>query len=141
MTELVQDTIKLGLALFLGLIIGYERERNDKPAGWRTVANVCMGACAFAIIGLKLFAMGNDDYSRLLSAPITGIGFLGAGIIMFKKGGFEGVTTSSVLWVSVATGLLCGLGYWQLAFIITFMMMFVLMLKYFKIKIEKINKR
>lgn len=130
---------RIGLSLLLGTIIGLERETQDKPAGLRTTILVTLGATLFTIISIILRSIeGNYDLGRIIAYCIVGIGFLGAGVIKGGKDG-EGVTTASVLWVSVGVGILCGLGEYILAIISTIIIYLVLKLKYIKVKLEIIQ--
>ena len=138
---MIENLIKIGISLLLGLFVGWEREKNDKPAGLRTITNVCLGSTLFAIIGLKLLGNPAIDISRLFYAPIIGIGFLGGGVIMKRGKNIEGITTASILWIMVAVGLLCGLGDYLLATIVSLCIFLILKLKFVKIKIQMKKKR
>ncbi len=112
---------KLLLAAFLGILIGTERALFAKQtAGSRTFGLVSMGACLFVIAGAAANAefMGivNFDPSRVLAAIVQGIGFLGAGLIIFQAGTLRGVTTAAGLWVAAAVGAVVGLGMFKVAF-------------------------
>ena len=105
---------RLGIAMLLGVVIGIERERREKPAGVRTVAMVTVGACLFALVGASLFS-GDDAESRVLQGVVTGIGFLGAGTIIKHEFNVEGLTTAATLWAVAGVGLACGTGHYFLA--------------------------
>lgn len=130
------DLIKIILPILLGLLIGYEREYNEKPCGMRTVAIVCLGGSLCALVAYSIFGDPSIDIARLLYAPIIGIGFLGSGVIIVHKEGVEGITTAGVLWVMVIVGLLCGIGEFLLAIISTLAIYLILKLKFVKRKIE-----
>ncbi len=102
------------LALVLGGIIGWEREKERKAAGLRTNMLVSLGAAAFIMVGLFSFPK-SDSVARLAANIITGIGFLGAGAIIARGVSVKGLTTSAALWVSAAVGLACGIGQYFLA--------------------------
>jgi putative Mg2+ transporter-C (MgtC) family protein len=105
---------RLALAMLLGLVVGMERERRDKPAGIRTISMVCAGACLFVLIGT--YTMPNADaMSRIMQGIITGIGFLGAGTIIKHEFNVEGLTTAATLWAAAGVGLACGLGQYVFA--------------------------
>lgn len=111
---------RLALAMTLGLVIGIERERREKPAGVRTVAMVTVGACLFTLVGASLVSGTNEDaLSRVLQGIITGIGFLGAGTIMKHDLHVEGLTTAATLWAVTGVGLACGTGHYFLAIVST----------------------
>ena len=140
---MIVNSIKIILSLLLSALIGIEREKQDKPAGLRTVMLVCLGATLFALVGLQFSNVTNNpryDILRLLYAPIVGIGFLGGGVIMKRKKDIEGITTASTLWVMVAVGLLCGIGEYYLAVLSTLFTYLVLLLGHWEIKIKKKRK-
>ena len=110
---------KIAMALLLSSLIGIERETTDKPIGLRGTMLVTLGTVLFAIIGLTFITTMNLDMIRLLYAPIIGIGFLGSGVIIMKKGQAQGITTATVLWAMVGIGLLVGLGMNVLAIVST----------------------
>lgn len=112
------------LAIFLGGMIGLERESRRKPAGLRTHIMVSLGAAIFTLVTLELFrsaiALGSvtrPDPLRIVEGVIGGLGFLGAGSIIRSGGSVEGVTTAAGIWVVGAIGLCCGCGYYSMAFL------------------------
>lgn len=133
--------IRLSLAFLAGLLIGVEREREDKPAGLRTCIILCFTMCLAMILNLELFESFGKvlDLARLPAYAIAGMGFLGAGVIKAGKKS-EGVTTASTLLSLVIIGLLCGVGLYMLAGISTLVIFFVLMSKRFEIKFLKKDK-
>lgn len=113
---------RLFFAAFLGGIIGLERNYRAKEAGFRTHFLVALGSALFMIIsqygfGGELEKMGNLrwDASRIASQVVTGIGFIGAGTIIFQKHVVRGLTTAAGLWVTSAIGLTCGSGMYLVA--------------------------
>lgn len=116
--------IRLVLAVIVGGIIGYERERQHRAAGFRTHILVCLGATIISLlqidIGNKAIAMIEVnkelsevikiDYGRLGAQVITGVGFIGAGAIIHTKGNIKGLTTAATLWVVACLGLSIGMG-------------------------------
>ena len=113
--------VQLLLAVFLGALIGLEREFQGKPAGLRTYALVSLGACLFTVIPLLGFKGLSDvsafDPSRVASQVVVGIGFLGGGIIFLKGDIVYGLTTAAGLWISAALGVAVGAGlYWAAIF-------------------------
>lgn len=111
---------RLALAMAAGAILGYERERAEKPAGVRTYMLVAEGAALFMMCGLllsqQLAIVGRiSDPGRIASTVIQGIGFIGAGVIITTGQRVKGVTTAAGLWVAAAIGLLAGGGYFTLA--------------------------
>lgn len=110
--------IELAFALLLGMFIGIERSIAHKEAGMRTFGLVALGACFFTMMPRLL---GVDDSSsvgfdpfRITAAVITGIGFLGGGLIIFD-GELKGLTTAAGLWVSAGVGVAIGLGLYGIA--------------------------
>ena len=129
---------QLVLAATIGFILGIEREVIGKPAGMRTYALVTLGATAFTIISKHGFgdvAGESFDPSRIAAQIVTGIGFLGAGIIIFKGVKVEGLTTASGLWVSAAIGMAIGAGMYSLA-IVTAIIAFIVMVVMRRFDIE-----
>lgn len=99
--------LRLLIAVVLGALIGYERERAGKPAGVRTHGMVCLGSALFAAVSLHSFG-GVSDLGRVATQFVAGIGFLGAGAILHQRGGVHGLTTAASLWVTTAIGLAVG---------------------------------
>lgn len=116
-----QIAFQLLLAAFLGGILGLEREYSGKEAGFRTYSLVCLGSCLFAILSFEMFKSSTGVYglsfdpSRVIQAIAIGIGFLGAGIIVFKGAHIEGLTTAAGLWLVAAIGVAVGAGFSFLA--------------------------
>lgn len=113
MTDL-EFTFRLLAGLGAGLIIGFEREWQNKPAGLRTNTLVATGAALFVLLALKLSEHNpnSTDISRIIGQVVTGIGFLGAGII-FKEGtDIYGLTTAATVWCSAAVGCFAGAGFY-----------------------------
>jgi putative Mg2+ transporter-C (MgtC) family protein len=108
--------LRLGLALLLGALVGLERERGERAAGLRTHALVALGSCLIMIVSAFGFAdiLGTHnvvlDPSRIAAQVVSGIGFLGAGTILFRKEIVRGLTTAAAIWVVAAIGLACGAG-------------------------------
>ena len=102
---------KLCLAAIIGLVIGRERKRNDKPIGARTFAIICLSSCLLAIISLELSNRGYIfDFVRLISYSLPAIGFLGMGLIHKTSEGVEGLTTASTLFILLPIGFSIGFG-------------------------------
>lgn len=90
-------------SLFCGAIIGLERQIRGKPVGIRTSILICMSTMAFTRLGLIFDGRGGDG-TRVLGQIVTGVGFLGAGVIMTRNGAVEGVTSASAVWLLAAVG-------------------------------------
>lgn len=122
--------IKTILSLILGALVGYDREKYDKPAGLRTIMLVCLGTTVFTHIGMHLLATTHGDGIRLLYACVLGIGFLGSGVIIKKDENTEGITTAGVLWGAVALGMLCGLGWYIQSIVVAIEILAIVKLKH-----------
>lgn len=108
------DIYKAIISLVAGLILGFEREMKDKSAGLKTITIICLGSTLFSIISYKL--AGDGDPTRIASYIVSGIGFLGAGVIF--KSGFNvyGLTTAGIIWIAAAIGMAIGFGEIYMAF-------------------------
>ncbi len=114
--------VRILLAMLLGGLIGIEREKSKRPAGFRTHILVCVGACMTALIGLFVwYGMGEaTDPMRISAQVISGIGFLGVGTILVKEHDhITGLTTAAGLWTTAAIGIACGYGFYSAAFVCT----------------------
>jgi len=112
-------------ALLLGLLVGYERSYHGRAAGMRTYGLVCMASAALVVIagypgywygGHSLSGVvGNPDPTRIIQGIVTGVGFLGAGVIMKEGFNISGLTTAASIWASSAIGILVGVGFYASA--------------------------
>lgn len=111
LAQITQVCVRLSVAVILGALIGYDREKNDAAAGLRTHMLVALGAAMF-VIGPAQSSMPIEDMSRVLQGVITGIGFLGAGAIikLSETEQIRGLTTAASIWVTAAIGIAAGLG-------------------------------
>ena len=103
------DLYKALIALGAGIILGLERELKDKSAGLKTITVICLGAALFTIISQKVGGQYTDS-ARIASYIVSGIGFLGAGVIFRDGLNVSGLTTASVIWLSAAVGMAIGFG-------------------------------
>ena len=111
-----ETILRLGLAMLLAAVLGWDRERKHKPAGLRTHMLVALGAAAFTIVGVELVTEdSNEDLARVIQGIIGGVGFLGAGAIIQSRGDVHGMTTAAGIWGTAAIGVACGLGEYALA--------------------------
>ncbi|MEK3884060.1 MgtC/SapB family protein [Paenibacillus sp. PL2-23] len=143
---------RLMLALVLGGLIGFEREQSNHAAGFRTNILVCLGACLLMLLSIYGFADFVEepnvrvDPARLAAAVITGVGFLGAGTILFTGKSITGLTTAASLWVVAAIGLAVGAGFYFASTCVTLMALLTLWLfsklekRYIKAKKEQVIK-
>ena len=125
--EATRIVLRLGVAVCLGGLLGYERERSGKAAGLRTHMLVALGAAIFVLVPLQ-GGMAVGDLSRVLQGVIAGIGFLGAGAII-KLGSereIHGLTTSAGIWMTAAIGVAAGMGREATAVLSTLLALFVL---------------
>ncbi len=137
MTWFTPEIEKMTYALFLGGLIGAEREYRSKSAGLRTMILVCTGSCLFTILSL---AIGVANPDRIAANIITGIGFLGAGVIFKDNNNVNGITTATAIWMVAALGMSIGGGYIYLAFMSTLIVLVVLIgLRYIQNYIDKAN--
>lgn len=100
------------LSVLLGFAIGFERKLRFKEAGIRTHTIVCVGAALMTIISTNI---GNGDPGRIAAQIVTGIGFLGAGMIVYKQHEVKGLTTAAGIWTSAGVGMACGAELYYLA--------------------------
>ena len=128
-------TLRLFVALILGMVIGIERVWAHKTAGMRTYALVSMGSALFVIvseiIAARYVEFGGFDASRIASQIIVGIGFLGAGSIMLQGSRISGLTTASGFWVTAGIGMTVGFGLFDIAFIATILALFIFVVLWF----------
>lgn len=126
--------IRLMIALILGGIIGFEREQSNHAAGLRTNILVCLGACLLMLLSIYGFSdFVNEwnvrvDPARLAAAVITGVGFLGAGTILYTGKKISGLTTAASLWVVAAIGLAVGAGFYFASIAVMIMVILTLWL-------------
>ncbi|MEW5805179.1 MAG: MgtC/SapB family protein [Patescibacteria group bacterium] len=127
--------LKLILATVLGMLIGLERRLSHKEAGLRTFSLVSLGSALFVILGNDIIPKywfnlvgASIDPTRVLSQLIVGLGFLGAGLIIFHEKKLHGLTTAATVWVSSAIGAAVGLGAYISAITATLIVLFVLII-------------
>jgi putative Mg2+ transporter-C (MgtC) family protein len=107
--EILESIGRLSVALALGSAIGFERQWRQKMAGLRTNALVALGACGFVVFSAMV---GEGDPTRVAAQVVTGIGFLGAGIILREGINVHGLNTAATLWCSAMVGTFAGAGFW-----------------------------
>ncbi len=122
-----QFWVVVGAAVACGALIGLERQLRGKPAGMRTSILTCLSTMIFVHLG---FAIGgpNSDPTRVLGQVVTGVGFLGAGVIVARHGVVHGVTTAAVIWSLAAIGATIACGYIRAAFTLAIVTVLVLTL-------------
>jgi putative Mg2+ transporter-C (MgtC) family protein len=117
LTPHAETALRLTAALVVGTVIGLNRELHGKPAGLRTHALVTLGAAIATVVVLRApdgsFSTDHNAMSRVVQGILTGVGFLGAGVILHDPAGhISGITTAATIWICAVLGLVCGLGYW-----------------------------
>jgi putative Mg2+ transporter-C (MgtC) family protein len=119
--------LRLLLASLLGAAIGFQRERTGKPAGLRTHMLICIGAAIFTLVGAYAFG-GTVDPSRIAAGVVSGIGFIGAGAIIFRTadGYIAGLTTAASIWVVAGIGVAVGSGLYLVSVAATIIVLIVL---------------
>lgn len=125
MTTLVFIT-RLAIALSAGLIIGFERQWRHKATGLKTNMLVATGAAIFVLLSIKISSENPDiDVSRIISQVVTGVGFLGAGVIFREGATVRGLTSAASIWCSAAIGCVAATGYILETFICTILVVLV----------------
>lgn len=119
-----EDMLSMMMSILCGGIIGFEREYRSKSAGFRTIILISLGSTIFTIVSGH--GAGSDD--RISANIITGIGFIGAGVIFKDQFSIRGLTTAAVIWTSAAIGMTTGIGYHALAFVFTLITLAVLLM-------------
>lgn len=114
---------RIAIALVCGIIIGFERELYNKAAGLKTLMLVCLGSTLFATISIYL-SMTEDgthvDKTRIIAQIVSGMGFLGAGVILQNKGSIVGMTSAANIWFTGAIGCVIGIGEFELSILLSF---------------------
>jgi len=107
--QLLDFFLRLGTALLLGAVVGLERQWRQRMAGTRTNALVAAGASAFVMCGFMLRDTSRSE-AQIVSYVVSGVGFLGAGVIFEDAGGVRGLNTAATIWCSAAVGAISSLG-------------------------------
>jgi len=120
---------KLALAALMGMLIGTERAMVGKRAGTRTFALVALGSALFVIVSTQVtseyLGIVNFDPMRVAAGIVAGIGFIGAGLIIFRDDALRGLTTAASLWVAAAVGIAVGYGLYAIALFTTLIVLFI----------------
>lgn len=144
--------LRMGSATLAGAVLGLNRELRGKPAGLRTNALVSLGSALLILAALGIASdVGNDlqanVMSRVMQGIVTGIGFLGAGVILRDTDGTQvhGITTAATIWLTATLGILCGAGMWKVALLAVFITLAILILgspleKYLHRKFPKLSE-
>jgi putative Mg2+ transporter-C (MgtC) family protein len=112
---LTEELTKIAISMLIGSVLGLEREFQNRPAGFRTISLICVGATLFTLISLQL---GETSHSidRIAANIVTGIGFIGAGVIFKNGANVYGLTTAATIWMAAGLGMAVGAAEYALAF-------------------------
>lgn len=127
--SVTEVAFRLAAAVIFGALLGWDRERCNKPAGIRTHMLVALGSATFTILGFEVgehYSKDGFDPTRVLQGVVGGIGFLGAGAILQERGQVSGITTAASVWVAGALGAAAGVGAYVLALLATLLSFAVL---------------
>jgi len=139
MVSAIEVIVRFLLALLWGAMVGAEREYHGKAAGFRTTIMISIGACFFTMMSIAIGAPGNPD--RIASNIVTGIGFLGAGVIFRGENRINGITTAATIWAVAAVGMGIGAGYYFAAGCASILILFILIvLPYTQDVIDQFNQ-
>ncbi|MBU3713979.1 MAG: MgtC/SapB family protein [Ferruginibacter sp.] len=117
LTIYFEEAAQVSVAFVIGAILGLEREFRSKPAGFRTMILISVGSCLYTILSKEIVGGGSTD--RIASNIVTGIGFIGAGVI-FKEGiSVNGLTTAALIWITAALGMAIGYHNYPIAIVVT----------------------
>lgn len=136
--NIVSIGIRFLLCIICGGVIGFERERKHRAAGFRTHILVCTGAAVTMLTGQYIFTVltNTSDPARIGAQVISGIGFLGAGtIITTKTSRIKGLTTAAALWAAACIGIAIGIGFYEVAILATFTVLFTMV---FMLPVDKV---
>lgn len=137
--EQLNMALPLLIATLLGLLIGFERKLRFKEAGVKTHTIVCIGSALMMVISKNAF--GSDaDSARVAAQIVAGVGFLGAGMIVYKQNQVHGLTTAAGIWATAGVGMACGGELYYLALIATILLIVMQSLFHSRIKLFKSKK-
>ncbi|WP_313114296.1 MgtC/SapB family protein [Aequorivita sediminis] len=138
--ELSEYIFRIGTAFILGGIIGFERQWQQKNAGLRTNTLVAIGAASYVLLSIDLYSLAGGDPGRVTAQIVTGIGFIGAGVIMKDGFNVRGLNTAATIWCSAAVGTLAGMGFLLEALITTIAVVLShLILRPISVRLSKIS--
>lgn len=123
--ELWEFSLRIGAALLSGLFIGVEREIRNKNAGLKTNALVSLGAAVFVLVSFHFRGEPSVDITRVMGQVVTGIGFIGAGVILHTGTTVRGLTTAATVWCSAGAGCLAAAGLYLELLVLTILIVFV----------------
>jgi putative Mg2+ transporter-C (MgtC) family protein len=127
----LEMALRLVLATFLGAVIGFQREMSGKEAGLRTNMLICLGSALFTV--LSMYGFLGSDPSRIAAGVATGIGFIGAGVILHRTGGaVVGLTSAATIWAVAGIGMAAGAGLYIISAVATALALIILMLPHLR---------
>jgi len=141
--QVTRVTVRMTVALLLGALIGWDRERREADAGLRTHMLVSLGAALFVLVPAES-GMGPEELSRVVQGLVSGIGFLGAGAVlkMGSEGRIHGLTTAATIWATAAVGMSAGLGREGTAMLATaFILLVLVWLRRMNVRRERVERR
>ena len=115
-----EQIIQIFASLAAGAILGLEREYHNKPAGFKTMILICVSSCLFSILSIS---MGSD---RIASNIVTGIGFIGAGVVFKEGANVRGITSAAIIWMAAAIGMCIGLQHYAMAIVVVALVLLVM---------------
>jgi len=118
----LEQVFQILAALLAGALLGLEREYHSKPAGFRTMILICVSSCLFSILSLSL-----PSGDRIASNIVTGIGFIGAGVVFKEGASVRGITSAAIIWMSAAIGMSIGLRHYVLAAIVVAIVLLIML--------------
>lgn len=122
----IELLFRIIVASFLGCVIGYERQSRDKSAGMRTHAIVCLGAALIMVVSKYCFVdIGQYDGARIAAQIVSGVGFLGAGVIFVKNSTVSGLTTAAGIWTTAGLGMAIGSGAYFIGISVSFLVVII----------------
>ncbi|WP_198405675.1 MgtC/SapB family protein [Chitinophaga caeni] len=137
---LIESVYKILFSLLTGAILGFERELRRKPAGIRTITLLCAGSALFTILSIQIGYPGNMD--RVASNILTGVGFIGAGVIFKGEFSIDGITTATTIWIAAALGMAIGMDkYWLAGITLTSALVVLRVLQYVEDWITRTRER
>lgn len=132
--------LKVALSLLMGAVIGLEREYKRKAAGMRTMTLICVSSAVFTILSVELGYPNSPD--RVASNILTGVGFIGAGVIFKGEFAIDGITTAASIWIAAAIGMAIGMNeYWLALFTLAGAIAVLIALEYTERYIARINDK
>ncbi len=123
--DLLKYFIPVLIAAVAGALIGIEREYRDKSAGFRTMILIAIGSALFTTLSIKM-GLAEKETTRIAAAIVTGIGFLGAGVVLKDGATIRGITTAATIWLVAAIGMASGVGEYTLVVSVTSLVLIVL---------------